>query len=114
MRLQARAYMLAHGANPDAMTEEDFELVMVALNDGLIGNKAVINTLGYLTTSVFNYMRSQNAPAYTLQNVLGIMHDYIYKPLTEAEKQQLVNQRLLEFMTMKPDAPNFLKANDGT
>lgn len=113
MRLQARAYMLAHGANPDAMTEEDFELVMVALNDGLIGNKAVINTLGYLTTSVFNYMRSQNAPAYTLQNVLGIMHDYIYKPMTEAEKQQLANQRLLEFMTMKPDAPNFMKANDG-
>ena len=80
-----------------------------ALNDGLIGNKAVINTLGYLTTAVFNYMRSQNAPAYSLQNILGIMHDYIYKPLTDEEKRQLANQRLLEFMTMKHDAPDLLK-----
>ena len=109
MRLQTRAYLLAHGANPDAMTEEDFELVMVALNDGLIGNKAVINTLGYLTTAVFNYMRPQNASAYNLQNILGVMHDYIYKPLTDEEKRQLANQRLLEFMSMKPNAPDLLK-----
>lgn len=112
MRLQTRAYMLAHGANPDAMTEEDFELVMVALNDGLIGNKVVINTLGYLTTAVFNYMRSQNAPSYSLQGILGIMHDYIYKPLSDEEKRQMANQRLLEFMTMKPGAPNLLKPKD--
>jgi hypothetical protein len=106
--------MLAHGANPDAMTEEDFELVMVALNDGLIGNKAVVNTLGYLTTAVFNYMRSQNAPGYTLHGILGIMHDYIYKPLSDEEKRQLASQRLLEFMSMKPEANNFLKAKDVT
>lgn len=110
--MQTRAYMLAHGANPDAMTEEDFELVMVALNDGLIGNKAVVNTLGYVTTAVFNYMRSQNAPSYSLQSILGIMHDYIYKPLSDEEKRQLASQRLLEFMSMKPDAPNLLKAKD--
>ena len=106
--------MLAHGANPDVMTEEDFELVMVALNDGLIGNKAVVNTLGYVTTAVFNYMRSQNAPSYTLHSILGIMHDYIYKPLSDEEKRQLASQRLLEFMSMKPEANNFLKAKDVT
>lgn len=112
MRLQTRAYMLAHGANPDAMTEEDFELVMVALNDGLIGNKAVINTLGYLTTAVFNYMRSQNTPAYTLHNVLGIMHDYIYKPLSDEEKRQAASQQLLAFMSMGSGAPELLKAKN--
>ena len=112
MRLQTRAYLLAHGANPDAMTEEDFELVMVALNDGLIGNKSIINTLGYLTTAVFNYMRPPNANAYSLQNVLGIMHDYIYKPLSDEEKKQLANQRLLAFMSMKSGAPDLLKAKN--
>jgi hypothetical protein len=40
------------------------------------------------------------------------MHDYIYKPLSDEEKRQMANQRLLEFMTMKPGAPNFLKAKD--
>jgi hypothetical protein len=109
LRLQARAYMLAHGANPDAMGEDDFELVMVALNDGLFGNKALINVNGALTTGVFNYIRSQNAQAYKLQDVLGIMHDYIYRPLTDEEKQNLVNEQLLTFMTMKPDVPDLLK-----
>lgn len=101
--------MLAHGANPDAMSEDDYELVMVALNDGLIGNKALINVNGALTTGIFNYIRSQNAKSYTLQDVLGIMHDYIYKPLTKDEKKQLTNERLLSFLSMKPDVPDLLK-----
>lgn len=108
MRLQARAYMLAHGANPDAMSEDDYELVMVALNDGLFGNKSLLNVNGALTTGVFNYIRSQNASAYTLKDVIGIMHDYIYKPLTEAEKKELANQQLLAFMAMKPGSPEIL------
>jgi len=101
--------MLAHGANPDVMSEDDYELVMVALNDGLFGNKSLLNVNGALTTGVFNYIRSQNAKAYSLQDVLGIMHDYIYKPLSEEEKKQLVNERLLAFMSMNPKAPNLLK-----
>lgn len=109
MRLQARAYMLAHGANPDAMGEDDYELVMVALNDGLIGNKAALTINGALTTGVFNYIRTQNAKAYTLKDVLGVMHDYIYRPLTDEEKRNLVNEQLLTFMTMKPNVPDLLK-----
>lgn len=102
--------MLAHGANPDVMSEDDYELVMVALNDGLFGNKSLINVNGALTTGVFNYIRSQNAPAYTLENIIGIMHDYIYRPLSEEEKKQLANERLLAFMSMKPDVPDLLRA----
>lgn len=101
--------MLAHGANPDAMSEDDYELVMVALNDGLFGNKSLINVNGALTTGVFNYIRSQNAQAYSLQDIIGVMHDYIYRPLSEEEKRQLANERLLTFMSMKPDVPDLLK-----
>lgn len=86
------------------MSEDDFELVMVALNDGLVGNKVVLTTLGSLTTGVFNYIRSSGAKAYELKEILGIAHDYIYKPLTEQEKQEEANQRLLSFMQMMPGA----------
>jgi hypothetical protein len=40
------------------------------------------------------------------------MHDYIYKPLSDEEKRQLASQRLLEFMSMKPESNKFLKAKD--
>lgn len=104
--------MLAHGANPDVMSEDDYELVMVALNDGLIGNKSLIGINGALTAGVFNYLRTQNAKAYTLQDIIGIMHDYIYRPMTEEEKKQLANERLLSFMSMKPDVPDLLKPKE--
>jgi len=58
---------------------------------------------------VFNYIRSQNAQAYTLKDVLGIMHEYIYRPLTDEEKRNLVNEQLLTFMATKPDVPDLLK-----
>lgn len=99
---------MAHGGNPDAMSEDDFQSVMVALNDGLIGNKKILNTLGYLTTGVFNYMRSSSTPSYSLQNILGSVYDYIYKPLTEEEKKDQANQSLLTFMVMAPGAQGIL------
>ena len=108
MRLQARAYMLAHGANPDAMSEDDFQLVMVALNDGFIGNKKVLNTLGYLTTGVFNYIRGANSPAYSLENILGLVHDYIYRPLTDDEKREHASNSLLTFISIAPGAKDHL------
>ncbi len=109
MRLQARAYMLAHGANPNAMSEDDYELVMVALNDGLFGNKILANVSGLLTTGVFNYIRNANSRAYTLQDVLGIFHKYIYQPLTEEQSKNAVNEKLLAFMSMNPNADKYLK-----
>ena len=104
MRLQARAYMLAHGANPDTMGEDDFQLVMVALNDGLIGNKSLLTTIGALTAGVFNYIRQANAKAYALKDILGISYDYIYAPLSDEEKKNEVNEKLLTFMSTMPEA----------
>lgn len=104
MRLQTRAYVLAHGGDPDAMSEDDFSSVMIALNDGFIGNKVLLNTLGLLTTGVFNYIRGGNAKAYTLNEILGLSYDYIYRPLTDEQKAEEANQRLLTFMQMAPGA----------
>jgi len=109
LRLQTRAYILAHGGDPDAMSEDDFSAVMIALNDGFIGNKVILNTLGLLTTGVFNYIRSGNAKAYTLSEILGLSYDYIYRPMTDEQKAHEANQRLLTFMQMAPGAEGKFK-----
>lgn len=104
MRLQTRAYVLAHGGDPDAMSEDDFRLVMVSYADGLIGNKKIISTLGSLTAGVFNYLRSEKGKAYSLQDIITTAHDYIYPPLTDEQKQHDVNQKLKTFITSMPGA----------
>ena len=101
--------MLAHGANPDAMSETDYELVMVALNDGLVGNKSLLNVMGSLTAGVFNYIRNPSARAYELSDILGVMHNYIYLPLSEEERQNAVNEGLISFMALNPNSQNYLK-----
>lgn len=84
------------------MSETDFTAVMVGLNDGFIGNKAVLNVLGALTAGVFNYLRAAHQAPYELRSVLGTVYDYLYRPLTDDEKKQHANERLLAFMQMAP------------
>lgn len=96
--------MLAHGGDPDAMSENDFNAVMIGINDGFIGNKVILNTLGLLTTGVFNYIRGGNSKAYSLSEILGLSYEYIYRPLTEKQKAEEANKRLLLFMQMMPGA----------
>ena len=104
MRLQTRAYLLAQGGDPDAMSEDDFNLVMIAINDGIIGNKVLLNTLGLLTTGVFNYIRNANSKSYELKEILGLSYDYVYRPLSDEQKAKEANNRLLTFMQMMPGA----------
>lgn len=101
--------MLAHGGNPDSVSEDDFQLVMIALNDGLIGNKTILTTMGSLTTGVFNYIRESGAKAYELKQILGLTYDYIYRPLSDEEKRDETNQRLLSFLQMMPNADKQFK-----
>lgn len=101
--------MLAHGANPDAMSEDDYRLVMVAINDGFIGNKQLLNSIGSLTAGVFNYIRQQNQQPYKLQNIIGLAYDYIYAPLTEEQKRDDVNNKLLAFISMMPGSQDKFK-----
>jgi len=109
LRLQTRAYVLAHGGDPDAMSEDDFRLVMVSYADGIIGNKKIISTLGSLTAGVFNYLRSDKSKAYSLEDIIGSAHEYIYPPLTEEQKQQEVNQRLKTFMASQRGSEAYIK-----
>jgi hypothetical protein len=44
-----------------------------------------------------------------LQSVIGLAYDYIYRPLTDEQKAEETNQRLLMFMQMMPGAEGKLK-----
>jgi len=88
--------MWANGANPNTIDEETFRQICVMYADGLIGNKAIIETLGNLTAGVYNYMRSNNAKAYTLKNIIGKAYDYFYP---EQDKTKSVNDALLTYMS---------------
>lgn len=78
------------------------ESVMVALNDGLIGNKAVLIALSSLTAGVFNFMRSEGGRTYEMRDILGQVYDYVFRPLTDEERAAQANERLLAFMQLAP------------
>lgn len=94
------------------MSEDDFSLITVALNEGFIGNKSVLNTIGFLTTGVFNYIRSSNAPAYTLKTILGGVYDYLYPPLSDEDQKQKANQQLISYMMAAPGAKEKLNVGE--
>ena len=74
--------MIAHGANPNEVDEETFREICVMFSDGIIGNNLVIETLGNLTAGVYNYMRSNSSQAYTLENIIGTVYEYITRHKT--------------------------------
>jgi hypothetical protein len=89
--------MLAHGANPDELDEDIFRQVVVMYADGQIGNHGVVETIGSLTTGVYNYIREPNKPAYKLQEVIGKrFYEYLY-PSQKTTKE--ASEALLVFMT---------------
>jgi hypothetical protein len=46
--------------------------------DGMLGNKAMLQTLGSLVAGVFNYVRAPNSPPYSLKSILGSSYGYIF------------------------------------
>lgn len=64
--------------------------------DGLIGNRAIIETLGNLTAGVYNYMRAANTPAYKLKDIIRQVYDYIYPPQDNTNNP---SEALLAYMT---------------
>jgi len=109
LRQQTRAYIFAHGGNPDAMSEDDFRSVMIGYADGIIGNRAVLIAIGSLTAGVFNYVRSEKSSAYSLKDILGTAYDYIYPPQTDEQKKHDVNERLKMFILSRPGAEAYIK-----
>ena len=88
--------MFAHGADPDAVDVETFNDICVMYSDGLIGNHAIVETLGGLTAGVYNYIRSESTPAYTLKDTIPRVYDYIYYE-SDHQKQEKTQNALKAF-----------------
>lgn len=98
--------MIFNGHSKDSLAEIDNETmtqIQVMYSDGVIGNHGVLNQLGMLCNGIFNYLRSENVTPYKLETILGAAYDYLYKPLTEAEKNNQVSNALLSFMSSAPE-----------
>ena len=91
------------------MTETDMTAIMVGIQDGLIGNKRVVDVLGSLTAGVFNYLRPPGASPYKLDDIIGPMFDYIYRPRTEQDKRSQANAMLMQFMSAAPGSEKFMR-----
>lgn len=62
----------------DNLDEDIMNHISVMYADGIIGNRAILSTLGSLVAGVFNYMRQPNSPAYDLKQILGASYGYIF------------------------------------
>ncbi|CAB4132514.1 hypothetical protein UFOVP259_45 [uncultured Caudovirales phage] len=97
--------MIFNGHTHETIAEMD-DVMMAQLQtmyaDGLLGNRAIIELLGTLTNGVFNYMRADKSPPYKLVNILGSAYDYIFPPMSEADKKEQANNQLLAFMSQAP------------
>jgi len=76
--------------------------------DGLIGNRGILEVLGSLTAGHFNSMLPKGKPAYKLQDIIPKAYDYLYPPLSEEAKKELVSDQLFSFMLMSPNTPKRL------
>jgi hypothetical protein len=89
--------MLAHGADPDKLDEDTFRQVCVMYADGQIGNHGVVETLGSLTTAIYNYLREPSRPAYKLQDAIGKrFYEYLYPP---QDSKEAANEALSMYIT---------------
>lgn len=75
----------------------------------MIGNKALLLALSSLTTGNLNSKMQKTAKPFRMEDVLPSTHDYIVPPLSDEQKREQTNQRLLTFVAMKPGSETFLK-----
>lgn len=76
--------------------------IQVMYANGVLGNHGLLNATGALTCGVFNYLRAENTPPKRLQDILGASYDYIWPPMSDADKQQSVSSSILAFMRAAP------------
>ena len=77
-------------------------------NDGVIGNLGIIQVLGALTAGQFNKSLPKGSPPYKLRDIIPQVYEYLYPPSTEQDKRKQVNESLLAFAMMNPNAPKEL------
>ena len=80
----------------------------VMYNDGFIGNRGILEVLGVLTAGQFNKALPQGKPDYKLQDIIPRSYDYLYPPLSDAKKKELVNKNLLSYVVNGPGVPQDL------
>lgn len=82
--------------------------IEIMLNDGMIGNKAMLIAISSLTTGNLNSKLRKEARPYKMQDILPSTHEYIIPPLTDAEKAIELNNNLLAFVGKFPGSPSLL------
>ncbi|NDB58382.1 hypothetical protein EB001_08040 [bacterium] len=85
----------------NSLDEDLFAEIQVMYADGMLGNKAIYDSIAPLTAVVFNYMRSKNSPAYKPDQIFPWINEYSIDP---DEDINSVNDSLLTFLSQ---APNF-------
>jgi hypothetical protein len=103
-----KAYLTAHGTDPNQVDEETFTDICIMYNDGLIGNFGLMQVLGTLTAGQFNTMLPKGKQPYKLQHIIPTQYEYLYPPRTEQDKSKSLNDALLNFLRAKPNAPKKL------
>lgn len=79
--------------------------IEIMLSDGMIGNKAVLLALSFLSTGNLNAKLKQGVKAFTIKDVLPSSYEYIIPPMTDEEAAAHKNRQLLSFMASSPSAP---------
>jgi hypothetical protein len=83
----------------DSIDEELFTDISVMYADGMLGNRAIYEALTPITTAIFNYLRSANAPSYKQNQIFPWINEYMIDPDSEPTEQDKVNNALLTYMT---------------
>lgn len=83
----------------ESIDEELFTEIQVMYADGLLGNKGIFDALTPITTAVYNYFRSANAPTVHAADIFPWVQEYSINPDTEPTQEEKVNNSLLAFMS---------------
>jgi hypothetical protein len=97
----------------DTIDEELFTEIQVMYSDGILGNRGIFDAVAPLTAAVFNYFRSQNSPAFRVDQIFPWVHEYSVNPDFEPSPAQQASDSLLAFMSQAQgfDAARFKHGN---
>jgi len=67
--------------------------------DGMLGNRAVFDSVAPLTSGVFNYIRPPSSPAYKPEQIFPWINEYWSNPDLEPTTQEKVSDSLFTFIS---------------
>jgi len=102
---QVRAAMIFNGHKPediDHIDEETFAEICVMYGDGVLGGKAAYQAITPITTALFNYIRDPKSGDFRSEQLFPWINEYEIDPDSQPDKEQIVNNQLLVFMSQAP------------